>query len=170
MHDTYEISVQFEFFWAMTGFLVYDKDPCSIGFIEEKDGDDVYYPVILFNFKVISYISGPGTSYRGYEIKINTTDGPSWIVPIEVTATSSWKRFHEAVRTSTWGAELCTNEFEESLWSSLFNRINFECRKSGIRKNKRPALNLGIQYKYLEEIRKKMGKFYWMRWKESIQI
>ena len=86
--------------------------------------------VLLSNISLYycSYISGPGTSYRGYEIKIMTTDGPSWIVPVEVSATASWKKFHEALRTATWGAELCANEFEESFWPALFNRFpRYKC-------------------------------------------
>ena len=37
-------------------------------------------------------------------------------------------------------------------------RINFECRSSGVRKNRRPALNLGLQYKYIEEKKKTNGR------------
>ena len=51
--------------------------------------------------------------------------------------------------------ELCANEFDQSLWGPLFKRINFECRNSGERKIKRPALNIGIQYEYLDEVRDK---------------
>ena len=37
------------------------------------------------------------------------------------------------------------------MWGPLFKRVNFECRNSGERKLKRPALNLGIQFEYLNE-------------------
>ena len=47
-----------------------------------------------------------------------------------------------------------------------FSRINFECRKSGIRKNRRPALNLGVQYRYLDEKKKSCGK----KTKEDIEV
>ena len=70
-------------------------------------------------------------------------------------AADSYKRFHEAARRQTWGAELCANDFDQALWGPLFKRINFECRNSGERKLKRPALNLGIQYDYLQEIKNK---------------
>jgi hypothetical protein len=50
---------------------------------------------------------------------------------------------------------LCANDFDQALWGPLFKRINFECRNSGERKLKRPALNLGIQYDYLQEIKNK---------------
>ena len=69
--------------------------------------------------------------------------------------TGSWRSFHKAVRRATWGAELCANEFDVNLWPGLFNRINFECKKSGGQKNKRPAVNIGIQYQYLKEMKRK---------------
>ena len=50
---------------------------------------------------------------------------------------------------------MCANDFDQALWGPLFKRINFECRNSGERKLKRPALNLGIQYDYLQEIKNK---------------
>lgn len=72
---------------------------------------------------------------------------------LQETAAESYKKFHEAARRQTWGAELCANDFDHNLWPTLFKRINFECRNSGERKLKRPALNLGIQYEYLTEIK-----------------
>ena len=71
------------------------------------------------------------------------------------TAAESYKKFHEAARRQTWGAELCANEFDHNLWGPLFRRINFECRNLGERKIKRPALNFGIQYEYLREVKDK---------------
>ena len=68
----------------MTDALVWTKDSRSIGYMENIGDEGVYMPVIFFNFKVISYISGPGTDFRGYELKILTTDGPEFIVPVEV--------------------------------------------------------------------------------------
>ena len=69
----------------MADVFVWNKDPRSIGFIEFSNNDEeTYLPVIHFNFEVISYISGPGTSYRGYELKILTTDGPAFTVSVEV--------------------------------------------------------------------------------------
>ena len=38
---------------TMAGALVFDRDPRSIGFIEESEDREVYYPVILFNFTVL---------------------------------------------------------------------------------------------------------------------
>ena len=64
-----------------------------------------------------------------------------------------YKKFHESARRQTWGAELCANEFDHNLWGPLFKRVNFECRNSGERKLKRPALNLGVQFEYLNEVK-----------------
>ena len=50
---------------------------------------------------------------------------------------------------------MCANEFDHTLWGPLFKRINFECRNSGERLQKRPALNLGLQYTYLTELKNK---------------
>ena len=60
--------------------LVWKHDPRSIGIMDEEE----YFPVIMFGFRVTAYISGPGTSWSGYEVKIQTTDGPSFTVTIEV--------------------------------------------------------------------------------------
>ena len=64
-----------------------------------------------------------------------------------------YKKFHESARRQTWGADLCANEFDHNLWGPLFKRVNFECRNSGERKLKRPALNLGVQFEYLNEVK-----------------
>ena len=47
--------------------------------------EEEYFPVIMFNFRVTAYISGPGTIWSGYELKIKTTDGPEFTVKIEVS-------------------------------------------------------------------------------------
>ena len=60
--------------------LDWKQDPRSIGFTEGEE----YFPVIMFNFKVLSYISGPNTKWSGYEVEILTTDGPVFRVIIEV--------------------------------------------------------------------------------------
>jgi hypothetical protein len=60
--------------------LIWKHDSRSIGIME----DDEYLPVIMFGFRVIAYISGPGTMWSGYEIHIKTTDGPEFTVAIEV--------------------------------------------------------------------------------------
>ena len=60
--------------------LVWNHDPRSIGYIDSNE----YYPVIMFGFRVVSYISGPGTKWSGYEVEISTTDGPVFCVIIEV--------------------------------------------------------------------------------------
>ena len=60
--------------------LTWKHDPRSIGFMDDEE----YFPVIMFNFRVTAYISGPGTKWSGYEVEINTTDGPSFTVTIEV--------------------------------------------------------------------------------------
>ena len=65
--------------------LTWIADRRSIGIYQ----NETYVPVMLFNFRVLSYISGPGTSWRGYEIKILTMDGPDFIVTIEVSFNSS---------------------------------------------------------------------------------
>ena len=50
--------------------LIWKHDPRSIGIME----DDQYYPVIMIGFRVTAYISGPGTNWSGYEVKIQNTD------------------------------------------------------------------------------------------------
>ena len=61
--------------------MIWKHDPRSIGIME----DDEYFPVIMFNFRVNAYISGPGTNWSGYEVQIMTTDGPVFNVIIEVS-------------------------------------------------------------------------------------
>ena len=61
--------------------LIWKHDSRSIGIME----DDEYFPVIMFNFRVNAYISGPGTNWSGYEVQIMTTDGPVFNVIIEVS-------------------------------------------------------------------------------------
>jgi hypothetical protein len=60
--------------------LIWKEDARSIGIMEEEE----YLPVIMFNFRVTAYISGPGTQWSGYEVHIKTTDGPEFMVAIEV--------------------------------------------------------------------------------------
>ena len=40
----------------------------------------------MFNFHVTAYISGPGTQWSGYEVHIKTTDGPEFMVAVEVAS------------------------------------------------------------------------------------
>ena len=61
--------------------LIWKHDQRSIGIME----DDEYFPVIMFNFRVVAYISGPGTKWSGYEVKIMTTNGPVFTVTVEVS-------------------------------------------------------------------------------------
>ena len=131
----------------MTEELTWKVDDRTIGFFK----DETYVPVISFNFRVTSYISGPGTLWRGYGVKILTLEGDNFYVNIEASATESWKKFQDTIRIKTWGTEPMANDFDTSLWGPLFKRISLECRMSGERKNKRPAVNLGIQYLYLED-------------------
>ena len=60
--------------------LIWKEDPRSIGIKEEEE----YLSVIMFNFRVTAYISGPGTQWSGYEVHIKTTDGPEFMVALEV--------------------------------------------------------------------------------------
>ena len=71
---------------------------------------------------------------------------------LQVSAAESFKKFVDAVRSQTWGTELVANDFEAGLWTSIFKRINFECAMNERRKNRRPALNIGIKYQYKEDL------------------
>lgn len=72
------ISIAFD---IMGEELNWKMDPRSIGIME----DDEYLPIIMFNFRVTAYISGPGTQWSGYEVNIKTTDGPEFMVAVEVS-------------------------------------------------------------------------------------
>ena len=50
-------------------------------------------------------------------------------------------------------------QFDESLWPDHWARIYFHCTEQKTCKNLRPADNIGIQYKYLEEVQEARG--YW---------
>ena len=71
----------------------------------------------------------------------------------------TFKKFIAAVREGTWGEDVSYNSFDEKLWDELVKRIKYDCEQSGSLKQLRPALNIGIQYAYLQEKTKDRG--YW---------
>ena len=87
--------------------LCWTEDERSIGILEEdEEGNTKYSPVILYNIKVIGNINDQHNPYRGWEIRIKTTDGNEFDVVLTTEEVKSFKTFHRCVTEQTWGADL----------------------------------------------------------------
>ena len=148
--------------------LLFDHEDRTIGTLSRQvgeDGEEVeqYLRVLLFNFTVTGYISGPRPAapnkFVGYRILIKFTEGHDREVVINHSAVGSFQKFCDALRNATFGLTFSVNQFDESLWPDLWARVYFHCTEQKICKNLRPADNLGIQYRYLEEMQEEKG--YW---------
>ena len=110
-------------------------------------------------------------------ILVKFTGGEDREVIINHNSVLSFQKFLEALREATHGLTFSVGEFDSSLWPDLFNRfiyiyhfiiiqildcrIHFYCVQKNICKNLRPAENIGIAYKYLEEVHENKG--YWSK-------
>ena len=61
--------------------ITWDADDRYIAFYDQ---DGQIKILCNFNFRVLSFISGPGTKWTGYEILIKTMDGMDFNVKMEV--------------------------------------------------------------------------------------
>ena len=142
--------------------LLFDREERSIGIVtksvlENDEEIEKYLPVCLFNILVTGYISGPRTKFRGYRILIKFTSGEDRQVVINHKDVSSFSKFMDALMVATHSHPFSFGDFDESLWPDLFNRVYFHCIEKKICKILRPAENIGICYKYLEDIKEKNG-------------
>lgn len=146
--------------------LIFAQDNRTIGTLcktTTEDGVEVeeYTPVILWNFKVTGYISGPRPAspnrFVGYKVQLFFTGGEEAEVVINHNSVNSFKTFTEALRLGTHGLIFTYNQFDEALWPDLWSRLYYHCTEKKICKTLRPAENLGIQYMFLEEMQEKKG-------------
>ena len=147
--------------------LIFTHDKRTIGTLTKQlNGEnevEVYTPVILFNFMVTGYISGPRpgapNKFAGYRVKVLFTGGEEAEVVINHTTVNSFQRFIEALRLNTHGVIFTYNQFDEALWPDLWARLYYHCTEEKVCKKLRPADNIGIQYKYLDEMEEKNGQW-----------
>ena len=142
--------------------LNFTHDQRTIGILSTSDdGENVYTPVILWNFKVVGYISGPRPAppnrFVGYKLHLFFTEGEETEVVINHNSINTFKTFTEALRLGTHGLIFTFNPFDESLWPDLWSRLYYHCTETKICRTLRPADNIGIQYKFLEEMQESKG-------------
>ena len=148
--------------------LIFSHDERTIGTLtkvlnENLEEVETYTPVLLFNFLVTGYISGPRPAppnkFVGYQLKIFFTGGEEAEVVINHNSVNSFQRFAEALRLGTHGVIFSYNQFDEALWPDLWARLYYHCTATKICKTLRPADNIGIQYLYLDEVQEKNGSW-----------
>ena len=77
--------------------LVWDHDDRSIGIMDEED---MYVPVILYNFTVVGNINDQHHPYRGCVCLVKTTDGKDFKVILIVDEVKTFKSFHQNLKKS----------------------------------------------------------------------
>ena len=146
--------------------LIFTYDERTIGTLNNVTNEngmeiETYTPVLLFNFKVTGYISGPRpgppNKFVGYQLKLFFTGGEEAEVVINHNSVNSFTRFSEMLRLGTHGVIFSYNQFDEALWPDLWARLYYHCTETKICRTLRPADNIGIQFKYLEEVQEKHG-------------
>lgn len=146
--------------------LIFSHDKRTIGTlniaVDENGGEvETYTPVLLFNFLVTGYISGPRPAppnkFVGYQLKLFFTGGEEAEVVINHNCVNTFQRFTEALRLGTHGVIFSANQFDEALWPDLWARLYYHCTETKICRTLRPADNIGIQYMYMYEMQEKNG-------------
>ena len=85
------------------------------------------------------------------------TSGEDRDVVVNHDSVKSFQRFSDALRSAVHGVTFSVSQFDESLWPDLWARVYFHCTEQKLCKSLRPADNIGIQHKYLEECEDKKG-------------
>ena len=85
------------------------------------------------------------------------TGGENREVVVNHDSVKSFQRFSDALRAAVHGVTFSVSQFDESLWPDLWARVYFFCTEQKLCKSLRPADNIGIQHKYLEECQDEKG-------------
>ena len=132
------------------------EDGRSIGYFEEaEDGGQVFHPLILWGFKLESYVSSElGPKFRGLQVKVKTNGGKVFCI--------EWRHkdilsCHEACVQQGYGDMFEYKPFDESLWCDLMVRSKFDSLEQGRLKYREPARNEGYQMAFLKELQMKHG-------------
>ena len=135
--------------------LVNSVDSGTIGIMVPDDEDPSskrYQPLIMWNMKVVSYISAPPSvsSFRAYRCKVKMSSGVEFIININANDFhSSFRKVHEAIVNKTHGVLVLQKPIENSLWTEFVPKLLLE--SSDEIYYQRPALNTGLNCSYLEE-------------------
>ena len=129
------------------------EDGRSVGYWEEsEDGRRVFHPIILWGFKLDSYISSEsGPRFRGLKVDVKTNGGRNFLIDWKHKDLLSFKKCHEACVEQGFGDMFEYKPFDESLWSDLMVRLKFISVEQGVLNYREPARNEGYQMAYLKE-------------------
>ena len=135
------------------------EDGRSIGYYEEsEDGGRVFHPLILWGFKLVSYVSSElGPRFRGLQVRVQTNSGKIFMIEWRHKDLLSFKKCHEACVEQGHGDMFEYKPFDESLWSDLMVRLKFASVEQGRLKYREPARNEGYQMAFLKEQLMKHG-------------
>ena len=72
------------------------EDGRSIGYYEEsEDGGRVFHPLILWGFKLVSYVSSElGPRFRGLQVRVQTNSGKIFMIEWRHKDLLSFKKCH----------------------------------------------------------------------------
>ena len=138
--------------------LVNNIDDSTIGFLVDKENEQrneivqEYEPAIMWNLKVLSYISAPpeSSTYRAYHCEVKLAGGPAFEVNFKaMDFMNSFRKVHETITNKTYGRLVLNRPIENNLWTEFVPKLLFDVKDSI--KHQRPARNIGLQYEYLVE-------------------
>ena len=135
--------------------LITDNSDCSIGLVE----DGLYKPVIMWNLKIMSYISEKAHQYRAYgcNITVQARNGEKKIFKVWIKE-SEFHKFRAtrgAIVDQTFGELIRNSQFDHNLWSELVPKIIEESSETIV--HQRAAKNIGLQWDYLMSESRRTG-------------